>query len=105
MMNDKSLPAATETTCEVCGAIHRIPPPKISVPDNLNAYLIKYSGNFNVLSDAIINLSGYVYIPADQNGETAITVLPSGIFLTNGQVFSQGDNNCLLIRVTPLSPP
>jgi hypothetical protein len=105
MMNDKSLPAATETICEVCGAIRRMPPPESTAPNNLNAYLIKYSGNFNVLSDAIINLSGYIYIPANQNSEAAITVLPSGIHLKNGQVFSQGDDNCLLIRITPLSPP
>lgn len=104
-MNNKSPPAGIEPICEVCGAIRRMSPTEITAPDNLNAYLIKYSGNFNVLSYAIINLSGYVYIPADQNGETAITVLPSGIHLTNGQVFSQGDDNCLLIRVTPLSPP
>lgn len=104
-MNDKSPPAGTEPICDVCGAIRRMSPPEITAPDNLNAYLIKYSGNFNVLSDAIINLSGYVYILADQNGETAIAVLPSGIFLRNGQVFNRGDNNCLLTRVTPLSPP
>lgn len=104
-MNDKSRLTEIDVACSVCGAVRQASGPDIAKPADLKAYLIKYSGSFNALAEAINAMRGYVYVPYKQDSDSAVTVLPGEVPLMIGQVFGEGPDTCRITRVAPLSPP